>query len=113
MLMDPDNGRVWLAMYDSDEVAVVDYRTMALIKRIPVAHHPVNVALAPPVEGEIWVAGEDGGLSVLTAKTNDITLKATLQVGKGDHRMTLWGTKGYVSNQADGTLSTIERINFR
>jgi DNA-binding beta-propeller fold protein YncE len=113
MLMDPDNGRVWLAMYDSDEVAVVDYRAMALIKRIPVAHHPVNVALAPPVEGEIWVAGEDGGLSVLTAKTNDITLKATLQVGKGDHRMTFWGTKGYVSNQADGTLTTIERINFR
>lgn len=113
MLMDPDNGRVWLAMYDSDEVAVVDYRTMALIKRIPVAHHPVSVALAPPVEGEIWVAGEDGDLSVLMAKTNDVTLKATLQVGKGDHRMTFWGTKGYVSNQADGTLTTIDRINFR
>jgi hypothetical protein len=92
---------------------VVDYRAQALIAKLPVAHHPMTIALAPPVEGEIWVGGEDGNLTVLTAKTNDVTVKATLPIGKGDHRMTFWGTKGYISNQADGTLTTIERVNFR
>ncbi|MDB5100248.1 MAG: cell surface protein [Cyanobacteria bacterium RYN_339] len=113
LLVDPDNGRAFVGMYDSDEVAVVDYRTQTVITRVPVAHHPMNLSVAPPTEGEIWVGGEDGALTVLDAKTNNVTVRNTLAIGKGDHHMTFWGTKGYVSNQADGTLNTIERVNFR
>jgi DNA-binding beta-propeller fold protein YncE len=57
LLVDPDNGRAFVGAYDSDEVAVVDYRTKSLLTKLAVAHHPMTIALAPPVEGEIWVGG--------------------------------------------------------
>ena len=40
-------------------------------------------------------------------------VKATLPLGKGAHHMTFWGTRGYVTNGADGTVTAIDRTAFR
>lgn len=113
LLLDPANSRAWVTFYDSDEVAAVDYRDKVVVGRIPVCHHPVAIALAPPVEGEVWVAGADGALTIINGSKARPDVKTTLNIGTGDHRMTFWGTKGYVSNAADGTLSIVDRVSIR
>jgi DNA-binding beta-propeller fold protein YncE len=109
MAVDPDAGRVYLAMHDSDEIAVVDYVAKTLVARLPVGSHPTSVSLAPPVPRELWVSGEGGTLTVVDDKGEKPVVKATLPLGQGDHRMTFWSTKGFLSNQNDGTLSIVNR----
>jgi DNA-binding beta-propeller fold protein YncE len=109
MVIDQNITRAYLAMHDSNELAVVDYVTKTLVKRLAVGQKPSTVTLAAPVPNEVWVAGEGGTLSVIDGKAANPAVKATLPLGQGDHRLTFWSTKGFASNQTDGTLSIIDR----
>ena len=110
-----DSNRRWafLAQPTSPALGVVDYEARALLTRLPLRHAPATVALAPPVPGEVWAVGDDGALSVIDCTGALPVVKATAQVGKGPHHITFWGTRGYVANQADGTLSVVDRVALR
>ncbi len=113
IVVDPDKHWAFLAQTGSRELVVVDYAARTLLTRLQLAHAPASVALAPPVPGEVWAAGDDGALSVIDCTGALPLVKTTLQVGKGAHRMTFWGTRGYITNQDDGTMSVVDRIVIR
>lgn len=109
--VDPDSKRAFVAMTGSSEVAVVDYDARKLVARIALPGKPTLITMAPPLPHEVWVATEAGQLAVLEGQ--NARLKSAVAIGKGPHAMTFWGTKGYVANAADGTLSVVDRIKLR
>lgn len=111
--LSPETQRAFVSMADSNEVAVVDYGQKSVVTRIPVGKHPTWVQPAPPVPGEFWIANDDSTVSVIDGAADMPSLRATVNVGAGPHRITFWGNNGYVTNQADGTLSIVDRITFR
>lgn len=111
--IDPDKHRAYVTMGGSDEVAVVDYQARTLLTKLPVGRAPNAISLAAPLPNEVWVTSEDDKLTVIEGLGATPRVKATLPLGKGAHRMTFWGTRGYVSNQSDRTVSVIERVTIR
>lgn len=109
----PDDHRAFVTMTGSNEVAVVDYVAKTLVNRVPVGQRPSAISAAPPIPGEMWVANDDGTVSVLDGKADKPMVRATLAVGAGEHHITFWGQNGYVSNGTDGTLSILDRSSFR
>lgn len=116
----PELGRALITMAGSNEVAVIDYRQQKLLAKIPVGKRPVHIYTAPaPLQiqhddghvaggDEIWVSN-DSGDSVTLIDAAEAKVKTSLAVGKGHHKMAFWGSKAYVSNISDNTVSMIDR----
>jgi DNA-binding beta-propeller fold protein YncE len=109
--LDPTLGTAYVAMAGSNEVALVDYAAKTLLAKLPVGASPTWIAPAPPVVNEIWVGSEDGTVTVIDGKARKV--KGTVPVGAGAHRFTFWGTKGYVSNAGDGSITIVDRTQLR
>lgn len=110
IVTDMELGRAYVTMADSNEVAIVDYRAKTLVGKLAVGRHPSAVVMAPPKPYEVWVASEDG-ISVIDGQAARIY--GQVPVGRGKHAMTFWGTRGYVSNEDDATVSIIDRTLLR
>ncbi len=114
----PSLERAFITMAGSNEVAVIDYRNRRLVGKIAVGNRPVHIYQAPESmqiqhEGhdhgaELWV-GNDGGASVSLIDATALSVKATVAVGKGHHKMAFWGQKAFVSNITDNTVSAVDR----
>lgn len=112
-----DLKEVFVTMAGSDEVAVIDYENAKLVKKIAVGKRPVHIYVKPHDTSfttkhdgdtaEIWVAN-DNGESVSVIDTVELTVKATIQVGKGHHKIAFSNSKVYVSNISDNTVSVID-----
>lgn len=110
--------QVFITMAGSNEVAVIDYENAKLVKKISVGKRPVHIYIAPHEEGfttkhtgestEVWVSNDDGE-SVSIIDSVKLEVKATVQVGKGHHKIAFANSKVYVSNIKDNTVSVIDR----
>ncbi len=105
--VDPQLGRAFVSMSGSNELTAVDYVGKKVIGKVPVGKRPVHVYLAPQSH-EVWV-GNDDGESVTVVDGETLRVKATVATGKGHHKMAFWGTKAYVSNITDNTVSVVDR----
>lgn len=130
MTFDSQLGRAYVTMAGSNDVAVVDYKAKKLVGRVPVGRRPVHIFMAPPMptsgkyaiarsgststqlSREIWV-GNDDGESVTIFDGDTLRVKATVMTGKGHHKMAFVGTKAYISNLIDGTVSVIDRTAIK
>ncbi|MNS36627.1 hypothetical protein D3C72_688210 [compost metagenome] len=128
MTFDAQLRRAYVTMAGSNDVAVVDYMGKKLVGRVPAGKRPVHIFMAPPIPGtaayqvaadgtsvlshEIWVGNDDGG-SVTVFDGDTLRVKATLMTGNGHHKMAFVGTKAYVSNLIDGTVSVIDRTQIK
>ncbi|MNY60906.1 hypothetical protein D3C86_1975220 [compost metagenome] len=72
---------------------------------------PVTTA-APSGPNQIWVSN-DSGASVSVINADSLEVMATIAVGQGHHKMAFAGTKAYVSNITDGTVSVIDRTQLK
>lgn len=111
VVTNPELGRAFVTMADSREVAVIDYRKATLVTKIALTARPDGIAMAPPIPHEYWVTTEDGKVAVIDGNSSKI--RSTPAIGKGAHLLTFWGTKGYVSNQDDNTVTAVERAGLR
>lgn len=112
-----DLKEAFITMAGSNEVAVIDYENAKLIKKIAVGKRPVHIYVKPHdagfttkhdgEEAEIWVSNDDGE-SVSVIDTVELAVKATIQVGKGHHKIAFSNSKVYVSNITDNTVSVID-----
>lgn len=76
---DPDRDRVWVVNPDSSSVAMIDARTLSLVREVDVGAHPRTIAIA---EDGVYVACEDDGtIHRLDAVSGDAM--APIDVGRG------------------------------
>jgi DNA-binding beta-propeller fold protein YncE len=122
--VDEENKVAFVTMAGSNDVAVVDYVGKRLVKRLPAGNRPVHIYAAPdlpPAQYEVqhgagtheFFVGNDSGDTVTVIDGTALTVRATVAIGKGHHKMAFWGTKAYVSNIADGTVSVIDRTQIK
>jgi DNA-binding beta-propeller fold protein YncE len=66
----PELGRIYATATGTDELVVMDERSLAILARIPVGRYPDGLAYAPAA-GKIYVSDKDGGTeSVVDTHTN-------------------------------------------
>jgi DNA-binding beta-propeller fold protein YncE len=124
MAVDEENGLAYVTMAGSNDVAIVDYLRGKLSIRVPVGNRPVHVYAAPDMppaqygvlhgagSHEMWVGNDSGDtVSVLDGIAGKV--RATVAIGKGHHKMAFWGSKAYISNITDGTVSVIDRTALK
>jgi YVTN family beta-propeller protein len=124
MAVDQENGLAYVTMSGSNDVAIIDFVRNQLSIRVPVGNRPVHVYAAPDMppaaygvlhgagSHEVWV-GNDSDTTVSVVDGLAGKVRATVAVGKGHHKMAFWGTKAYISNIADGTVSVIDRTTLK
>ncbi|PCI31249.1 MAG: hypothetical protein COB53_13600, partial [Elusimicrobia bacterium] len=109
----PANNKAYVALYGSNEVAVVDLALKKTIKKIAVGQYPEGVA-ADPIWNRIYITnyGSDS-VSVIDGKTDAVI--ATIAVGKSPKRIAVKkkGTRIYVANEDDATVSVINGGNLQ
>lgn len=124
MAVDEENGLAFVTMAGSNDVAIVDYLRKKLSLRVPVGNRPVHIYAAPDLPpAQYGLLHGAGAHHIYVGNDSDTTVSvidgfagkviATVAVGKGHHKMAFWGTKAYISNITDGTISVIDRTALK
>jgi len=109
----PDNSRVLVTLAGADAVVEVDRATREVRRRIPVGPGPAQLYAAP--DGRHVLVANQGtrdapgtGVSVVDAERG-IVLE-TLTTGRGAHGVTITadGTRAFVTNMFDDSVSEID-----
>ncbi|MBC7474782.1 MAG: hypothetical protein H7263_10865 [Candidatus Sericytochromatia bacterium] len=107
----PRMNKTFITMSGSNDVAVIDYSTKTLLKRISIGKRPVHIYITNNDKlnnPEIWVGNDDGD-SVTVIDPEKMEVKTTISVGNGHHKMAFTNDKAYVSNINDNTITVINR----
>jgi DNA-binding beta-propeller fold protein YncE len=112
-----DDSRLFVAIPDSREVAVIDLQKLKLIQRIKLTGQPTRLALMPG-ERLLWVGqtGEEDAASQLTViDTLNGQTVASLPLPKGHHEFAFSEQEKqvFVSNRDDGSIVMIDVINIK
>ncbi|WP_300392644.1 YncE family protein [Henriciella sp.] len=104
-----DQKRVFVAMPDTNSVAVVDLDTFRLETTIKVGDHPDRITTQP--DGRyVWVGrtGDKPGVSVIDTTT--LKRVADIETGDGHHEITVTADNrfAYVTNRKSRTVSVID-----
>ena len=104
-----DQKRVYVAMPDTDSVAVVDLDSFRLESTIAVGDNPDRITTQP--DGRyVWVGrtGEKSGVSVIDTETSERV--ADIETGEGHHEIVVTGDNrfAYVTNRLSRTVSVID-----
>ena len=101
-----DTKRLFVAMPEAGQVAVIEIATWKVTDNIDTGPKPGRLALQPDAK-YLWV-GREGGVTVIEATT--LKVAARLETGAGGHDIAFSNDDRYafVTNQLDGTLSIID-----
>jgi YVTN family beta-propeller protein len=105
-VMGRDSRTLFVALPETDEVAVIDTAIWKVTTNIKVGRSPVRLALQQ--DGRyVWV-GHEGGVSVVDTEKRAVVQEIAtgggrhdIALGKGDH-------EAFISNPAEGTVSVID-----
>lgn len=107
-----DEKRLYVTLYKSGKVAVVDAEGFKLVSTVDAGENPVRVAIQPD-GGLLWAGndapeGKEGGVTAIDPAT--LKKVATFPTGKGHHELAFSGDSRhlYVTNRADGTVTVID-----
>lgn len=106
----PATGRLFVALGEAGEVAVVDPAARNLIRKVSVGLRPLHV-YHHPVEPEIWVGNDGSGtISVLHDLTGEEV--ATISVGDGHHKIAFTpdGRVAFCTNIRSAAVTMIDAI---
>ena len=97
----------------SNELSVVDVRTLSRVTTIPLGKNPHSVAINP-VKPLAYIANEDDG-TVSAVDLNSMNVVANVMVGKSPNELAISpdGTRLYSVNSGDGTLSVIDALAYQ
>ncbi len=119
----PGLTRAFFTISGSNQVSVIDYKAQRLVGKVDVGLRPVHIYLVSAdfqtqheghehAADELWVSN-DGGDSVSVIDSQSLAVKYTLAVGKGHHKMAFAGSKAYISNITDGSISVVDRSRLK
>lgn len=112
-----DDTRLFVAIPESREVAVIDLQNQKLLKTIKVTGQPTRLAL---MTGErlLWVGQtgqveSDNQVSVIDTITTEIM--ATMELPKGHHEFAFakQGNRAFVSSRDDANIAMIDSANLK
>ena len=114
----PDGRRVYASSTVDDSVAVVDTKQRQRIKTIPVGRKPIQVFATPNgryvyVDNEGTKENPGNRASVIEVATDKVV--ATVVTGRGAHGVVVSddGSRAFIANTADGTVSEIDTATQR
>lgn len=104
----PDGGKLYVADYNSADVAVLTTGPLSLLNRASVGVSPARVAVSPDGSKVYVTCNGSGTLAVLSGSTGSNL--GTINVGKQPMGVAVTGdgSRVYVANHGDGTVSIID-----
>lgn len=107
-----DDGRLFVALPASKEVAVIDLQTLQLIQRIKLPGQPTRLALMPG-ERLLWVGqtgqeAADSQLSVIDTLQGRVVASQPLPKGHHEFAFGEQGAQAFVSNRDDGSVTLLD-----
>ena len=103
-----DHKRLFVAMPQVNQVAVVDTDSWKVVADIAVGMRPSQVVLG--ADETLWVAGEN---DVTVLDTRSLTVKGSLRIGRGAHRIALTSGVAAVTNGAEGSVTLVDAATLR
>jgi YVTN family beta-propeller protein len=91
----------------SQNVGVIDLATNTQVTTIPVSGDPFRVKLSPD-GASLFVTGNADSLFIVDATSHDITARLAVGLDPNGLAVNYRGTRLYVSNQSDGTVSEVD-----
>lgn len=108
MFVVPQLGRLYASATGTNEVAVIDTATLAVIASVPVGDYPDGLTYDPEV-GKVYVSNETGGTdSVIDAKTNQLVATIQLDGGAGNTQYDPTSHRVYVAVHTENQLVAID-----
>ncbi len=112
-----DQRRLFVAMPMVNQVAVVDTDSWKVIRNIDAGTKPTHLVLSPD-EQTLWVANQNADAassSVTVVDVNTLTVAASLQTGRGPHRLAFApdGSVVATTNGGEGTVTLIDAKSVR
>ncbi|HVZ47635.1 MAG TPA: DUF5074 domain-containing protein [Gemmatimonadaceae bacterium] len=108
LAMQPKTDKLYYPMRDDDRVLVIDTKTDAITKIIPVKGGPVGVGFAP--NGDVWIHCDgDGSVKVIDSARDSVVATLT-NLGQGAGRMAV-SPDGRWAASTHGTSQDVAIIN--
>jgi YVTN family beta-propeller protein len=104
--VDDETGRVYVANGEGDNIAVIDGEALRLVDTIPLAMQP-RAALVHPSEEDVYVVNANTN-SVYVIRGNEVVDEIPVGVYPVAAAFDLDGSRLFVANQVDGTMSVID-----
>lgn len=101
LAIQPKTGKLYYPMREDHRVLVVDTRTDAITKVIPISGGPVGVGFAP--NGEVWIHNDGDGAVHVIDSTKDEVVKTLQGLGKGAGRMAVSADGRWAASTHGGT----------
>ena len=101
LAIQPKTDKLYYPMREDNRVLVVDTKTDAISKIIPIEGGPVGVGFAP--NGEVWIHNDrDGAVHVIDGKTDEV-VKVLKDMGQGAGRMAVSSDGKWAASTHSGT----------
>jgi len=101
LAIQPKTNKLYYPMREDNRVLVLDTKTDAITKIIPIEGGPVGVGFAP--NGEVWIHNDrDGAVHVIDGKTDEV-VKALKDLGQGAGRMAVSPDGRWAASTHSGT----------
>jgi YVTN family beta-propeller protein len=94
----------------SSNIGVIDLRTNAEVATIPVSGDPFRVRLSPD-GSSLFVTGNADSLFIIDVQSREITVRLGIGLDANGLAIERTGSRLYVSNQSDGTVSEVDLTN--
>src|SRR5207253_2414201 len=108
LAIQPGTDKLYYPMREDNRVLVIDTRTDAITKIIPIAGGPVGVGFAP--NGDVWIHNDgDGAVHVIDSKTDSV-VRVLKNLGQGAGRMAV-SPDGKWAASTHGTSQDVALIN--
>lgn len=108
MAISREGASLYVTLRDSNNVGVIDVRTLTPIHTIPVGQHPFGISLSNDGRTMVVVNVESNSISLIDTHQDKVT--DTIRVGEHPYCVTsnADGSRLFVSNTGEDTVSVIE-----
>lgn len=101
LAIQPKTDKLYYPMREDNRVLVLDTKTDAITKIVPIEGGPVGVGFAP--NGEVWIHNDrDGAVHVIDGKTDEV-VKVLKDLGQGAGRMAVSPDGRWAASTHSGT----------
>lgn len=112
-----DDRRLFVALPETREVAMIDLQTFKLLRRVTLGGRPSRLALMPG-DRQIWIgqSGPDAGdswISVLDAHNGDVLASFPAPAGHHEFAFNTRDGRVFVSSRNDGAIQAIDSQSLK
>lgn len=113
LAIDPKGRWLLVALQKSDEVALLDPRTLEERHRLPVGRRPIRIAVTP--DGSTALVSNRGSGDVTVLDLNILAVRGTIEVGERPGGLAIGGTgqRAWVCNNGSNDVAVLSISDLR